>query len=145
MYADIQPNADAFARALEELGEKIEQDVFEKVIVKAICDVWLEIMEENPTETCRCRNSWLLDKDFSEWALPEGDYKNVDFRAAVSAVMANLPISDHYVLFNNIEYVQALEEGHSTQAPAGFVAKALAAMTEFLSQAAKSVGYEVTA
>lgn len=145
MYADIQPNADAFARALEELGEKIERDVFEKVIIKAICDVWLEIMKENPTETCRCRNSWLLDKDYSEWELPEGDYRGVDFAAAVAVVLSRLPVSDHYVLFNNIEYIQALEEGHSTQAPAGFVAKALAAMAEYLGRAAKSVGYEVTA
>jgi hypothetical protein len=86
-----------------------------------------------------------MGTDWSEWELPEGDYGNMDMNAALSQVMSRFPISDHYVLFNNLEYIQALEEGHSKQAPAGFVAKALAAMTEYLGRAAKSMGYEVTA
>jgi hypothetical protein len=145
MYADIQPNADAFARALEELGEKIEQDVFEKVIRKALFDLMGEIMNGTPVDTGRARGSWSMGTDWSEWELPEGDYGNMDMNAALSQVMSRFPISDHYVLFNNLEYIQALEEGHSKQAPAGFVAKALAAMTEYLGRAAKSMGYEVTA
>lgn len=144
MYEDIQPNADAFARALEALGEKIETDV-SMLIRKNLFDLLSEIMKETPVDTGRARGSWSMGTDWSEWELPDGDYGNVDFGAAIAKIMNEVSLSDHYVIFNNLEYIQALEDGHSKQAPRGFVAKALAAFAEYLARAAKSMGYEVTA
>jgi len=144
MYADIQPNADAFARALEALGEKIETDV-SMLIRKVLFDLLGEIMKGTPVDTGRARGSWSMDTDWSEWELPEGDYRNMDLGAAVARIMQEVSLSDHYVLFNNLDYIEALENGHSKRAPAGFVAKALAAFAEYLARAAKTMGYEVTA
>jgi len=144
MYEDIQPNADAFARALEALGEKIETDV-SMLIRKVLFDLLGEIMKGTPVDTGRARGSWSMGTDWSEWELPEGDYGNVDFGSAIAKIMNEVSLSDHYVLFNNLDYIEALENGHSKQAPAGFVAKALAAFAEYMARAAKTMGYEVTA
>ena len=58
--------------------------------------------------------------------------------------MASLPKSSQYVIFNNLEYIVALENGHSQQAPSGFVAQALAAIGNHVAKAARAAGYEGT-
>ena len=49
-----------------------------------------------------------------------------------------------YYLYNNVEYIVALENGHSQQAPAGFVAQALASLAQLVAQKAREAGYEAT-
>ena len=48
------------------------------------------------------------------------------------------------MIYNNLEYIQALENGHSQQAPSGFVAQALAAIGNHVAKAARAAGYEGT-
>ena len=137
---ELQPKAAAFASALVDLGDQLEKDAFEKVIKKVLIDLWARIQETTPVDTGRARASWMLDQSFSDWQLPAGEY-----RAAVSANLstsiAALPVSDHYCLFNNVEYISYLEDGSSKQAPSGFIAVALAALADNIRSAAASAGY----
>lgn len=140
MFDDIAPNADAFARQLNAIADNVENDIFDKVIRKALFDLLQEIIKNTPIDTGRARASWVLDIEFSDFSLPPGDYNSV-FEKAIPETMAWLPHSDHYVLYNNLEYIVALENGHSKQRPNGFVAQALAAFASHLSKVAKAAGY----
>ncbi len=140
MYDDIASNADAFAKQLNSIADKVEDDVFNKVIRKALFDLLQEIIRTTPIDTGRARASWVLDVNFNDFALPPGDY-NISFEKAVPEAMSWLPKSDYYVIYNNLEYIVALENGHSKQRPNGFVAQALAAFASHLSQVAKAAGY----
>ena len=144
MYDDISGNAEQFARALEALAYQTQKDVND-IIVKALVDLLSEIIRTTPRETCRARCSWMLDDQWSDFSLPPGDYTGVDISALVQQIAAALPNSTKYVLYNNVEYIVALENGHSQkQAPNGFVAKALAAFASYFERAARSKGYEGT-
>lgn len=144
MYDDISGNAEQFAQALNQLGQQIEDDVFDKVIRKALFDLLSEIVNNTPVDTGRAKGSWALDTKFSDFALPPGDYREA-VQQGLTATMASLPKSSQYVIYNNLEYIVALENGHSKQAPSGFVAQALAAIGEHVAKAARAAGYEATA
>ena len=140
MYEDISGNAQQFANALNALGKQVEDDIFNKVIKKALFDLLQEIIRTTPIDTGRARGSWAIDAEWSGWSLPAGDHIGEMVESTVRA----LPDSDRYVIFNNLEYIQALEDGHSRQAPSGFVAQALAAIGGHIAKAARAAGYEGT-
>lgn len=144
MYDDISGNAEQFAKSLDDLGKKIESDIFDKVIRKVLFDLLQEIIRKTPVDTGRARASWVLSVDFDDFQLPPGDY-NSSFEKVIPETMSWLPKSSQYVIYNNLEYIVALENGHSKQAPQGFVAQALAAIGEHVSKAARAAGYEATA
>lgn len=140
MQADLQSSADAFGKALQEMADAFEAD-FRLIVRKALFDLLSALMQDNPKDTVRCAASWNLDTHWSDWELPPGDYTGVDLSARALAIVAALPDSDVYVLYNNIEYLMPLEDGHSTLAPSGFIANAMTAFAAHLSQAAQAKGY----
>lgn len=140
MYDDISGNAADFQRALNALGTQVQEDVFDKIVKKALFDLLKEIIRTTPIDTGRARGSWMIDTEWSGWQLPPGDFKGEVVAATVDA----LPDSERYVIYNNLEYIQALENGHSQQAPSGFVAQALAAIGNHVAKAARAAGYEGT-
>ena len=48
--------------------------------------------------------------------------------AEATALVSGVKAGDTVYISNNLEYIQALNEGHSQQAPAGFVEKAVQAV-----------------
>lgn len=140
MQADLLKAASTFEKDLQQLADKIEND-FDKVLRKVLFDLLSMLMEDNPKDTVRCAGSWNLGPNYSEWVLPPGDYREIDLSAKAQAIVFALPRSNVYVLYNNIEYLMALEDGHSKLAPAGFIANALAAITEKVKEAAQALGY----
>ena len=140
MYDDISGNASDFQRALNALGTQVQEDVFNKIIKKALFDLLKEIIRTTPIDTGRARGSWMIDTEWKDWKLPEGDH----IGSVVESTVKALPDSDRYVIYNNLEYIQALENGHSQQAPSGFVAQALAAIGNHVAKAARAAGYEGT-
>lgn len=143
MFDDISKNADEFARNLQNLGSVIEQDVFDKVIRKCLFDLLQLIIRKTPVDTGRARASWVLSTEYDDFQLPRGDY-NSKFEKMIPETMSWLPVSSQYVIYNNLDYIVALENGHSRQAPAGFVAQALAALSSHIAKAAAAAGYGVT-
>ena len=74
----------------------------------------------------RARANW----QYGHGAPPQGDLPNIDAtgQASLSRIAAGLaaaPAEGVHYLANNLPYAQALEEGHSTQAPHGMVALAV--------------------
>lgn len=143
MFDDIAKNADEFARNLQNLGSVIEQDVFDKVIRKVLMDLLQRIISTTPVDTGRARASWVLSAGYDDFQLPPGDY-NSKFEKMIPETMSWLPASSRYVIYNNLEYIVALENGHSKQRPNGFVAQALAALGSHIAKAAAAAGYGAT-
>lgn len=139
-FDNVSKNAAEFARELNNIGLVYQQN-YVKLVRKVLFDLWRMVAEGTPVDTGRARASWMLDTDWSAWQLPEGDYREA-IEANIGAVISKLPESDLYCLFNNLEYIEALEEGHSQQAPSGFVGLALAAFTDKLREAAKALGFD---
>jgi hypothetical protein len=140
MQSDLLAAAEVFGRSLQEMVDTIELDA-RRIILRVLLDLLSDLMSENPKDTHRCAASWNVDTHPSDWVEPPGDYTGVDLAARAKGIVDGLPDSDVYVLFNNIEYLMALEDGHSTRAPSGFIANALNATADYLSRAARERGY----
>ena len=138
--SSVSRNAAEFEAELNRFGDECFAN-FDKLVRKALFDLWRMVSEGTPVDTGRARASWMLDTDWSAWQLPEGDYRDA-IEANIGAVVSSLPESDRYCLVNNLEYIEALEEGHSQHAPNGFVALALAAFSDKLREAAKALGFD---
>lgn len=141
MMDQLSANASDFAAQLVKMGEQVERDVFEGIVKGAMLTLLGRLMETNPIDTARCVTSWSLSTDYSEWVQPPGDYRSVDLGALVKQIVDSLPESDHYVLFNNVEYLSYLEDGHSKNKPSGFIALALAELADNVRVAASAAGY----
>ncbi|WP_029458249.1 hypothetical protein [Solidesulfovibrio alcoholivorans] len=140
MQADLTTSADAFERALQEMVDTIGTD-YRAVVRAAILKLMVTLTKENPKDTGRCAASWMVGPDWSDWKEPPGDYTGVDLAARVQQIVAALPDSDVYVLYNNIEYLMALEDGHSEHAPSGFIANTMLAFAEYVQGEAQKRGY----
>lgn len=93
------------------------------VIRKIALDLWTKVTKKTPVDTGRARASWIVSEGEPDivTTAPVGtnavptppDFSNVDGTKVV------------YIL-NNVSYIEALEDGHSKQAPAGMVRISLA-------------------
>ena len=128
----VAQNAAEFSRQLVALSQQIRERA-ELAIKKGVFDLYTRIAERTPHDTGRASASWHLSLDEnSSFVAPEqglevgtiaqlvaGHAEGFDFRLEDGVV---------YII-NNLEYVEALENGHSRQAPQGMVAVSLAEFT----------------
>lgn len=89
---------------------------------------------KTPVDTGRARGSWGISLYTpGTYELPEGDIWGVDGGTAMARAQQHVlgqideeqPFLETWV-YNNLEYIEALENGHSQQAPAGMVAITMA-------------------
>ena len=88
---------------------------------KVMAAVDREVVIATPVDTGRARASWLPGVDSPEFeTLPPGQYPTPGPKEWEKAQ------TGRYYLTNNLPYIVPLNEGHSQQAPAGFVEEAVA-------------------
>ena len=138
MIDDIQTNAASFEKALLALGDHVEGSV-SKVIRKACFDLYKQIIQRTPFETGRARMGWSIGSEFKDVAPPEAVYSKSDITSMISEnskEFSTEEIGGFVYLYNNIEYIEYLENGHSIkQAPQGMVAVSIAAFTTHFNNA----------
>jgi hypothetical protein len=83
--------ASFFAMQLKRMADNIGADI-EEVTEKAVIDLHAVIRDDTPKDTGQARSGWQLEGSGQRWTI-----------------------------FNNVEYIEALENGHSRQAPYGMV------------------------
>lgn len=142
MQSDLQSSAEAFGASLQQMADTFEADL-NTIVRTAIFKLLVALMEDNPKDTCRSAASWMVGPGWTDWVEPEGDYRDFDPAARAKEIMDALSDSDVYCLYNNIEYLMALEDGHSQRAPSGFIANDMTAFAEFMAQAAQAMGYSL--
>jgi len=125
-------SAKEFSVVLEEVSAFCEDNI-EDVINKTILDLYASIVEKTPVKTGRAKGNWSVRLEYAE------DVRNIDnvgdMQAAVNTEIRNFTwsIEDSAVyIFNNLPYIEALENGHSKQAPQGMVRVSLEEFTHAL-------------
>jgi len=74
----------------------------------------------------RARANWLPSLDVpSDATVDQPDPSGTQTMARMGQVTARFRLGQRIWISNNLDYIQRLNEGHSTQAPAGFVEAAI--------------------
>jgi hypothetical protein len=118
------------------------------VAKKAVFDLGRGLIERTPVDTGTARANWQAAQGGSPAAVVQ-EYGGTAQRAAGKAMATGntLVFSDAYSTFwwlNGLPYIEALEFGHSTQAPEGMVRLAMAEVEarfdEFIDEATSEAG-----
>jgi len=125
-----------FTADLTKFFNKVEKkaDAFLKTVSQEIA---LRIITRNPVKTGFSRASWWASlgnlgghPNQPQWETYKGKTGGAGSVstpfAALTVTIGQAKMGDVIILANNASYIQALEKGHSQQAPAGMVAVTLA-------------------
>lgn len=119
--------------------EQIVRDlvgVTERVIKKITLDLTANLIDTTPVDTGWARANWVprIGETFIDDAPPDTEDdqlaalpgRQAEQQAGVAAVAASYTLGQGPVFVsNNVPYIQVLNDGHSQQAPAGFVEAAI--------------------
>lgn len=105
---DIEALAQSFMVDADMLKRKIALDVYSRLIATT------------PVDTGRARAGWSVSAERPESGAPAAGQKSYPFPAAVMPKGAKI-----ICIYNNVEYILKLNDGHSKQAPAMFVETAV--------------------
>lgn len=98
--------------------ERLEQQVR---AVAFIVDA--QLVDNTPVDTGRARANWLPSLNIP--ALFSSSSLSPPGAAGVAQTVQSYSIEDTVFITNNLVYIKPLNEGHSAQAPAGFVEAAI--------------------
>ena len=145
----------SFAEDIKKFAQKAGDNA-DLVVRKVVLDIGRSLVEKTPVGNPdlwqnpdnkpegyvggHARANW----SHSIGALVNQEFKEIDAtgNASIDRIAASLPINAggqvHYIQ-NSLPYMQALEDGHSSQAPHGMVALTELQFTQFVEQAAAAV------
>lgn len=114
-----------FQSSLNNFGK----DVYEehgRVLKRMSRSIVTDVIMNTPVDSGRARGNWQLGVN----SVPEGETGRLDKdgNVTLNECLSNLSKSragDKITITNNVPYIEALENGHSNQAPAGMVALAV--------------------
>jgi hypothetical protein len=118
-----------FAKRIRKIGQNIERNADEAVRRCALA-VDSAVVLATPVDTGRARGNWQVELNTP--AVGTTDNVSPSGREAVEAGKAKIAAykggtkEASVNITNNLPYIGKLNEGHSAQAPAGFVEKAIA-------------------
>lgn len=81
-----------------------------------------DLIEQTPVDTGRAKANWFLDIDRVDVKIVEPEFDNVGEAASRSQ---KYTLDSTIFISNNLPYIRRLNEGHSQQAPAGYVDRTL--------------------
>jgi hypothetical protein len=119
---------------LTQIGQQFEKGITDSV--KAIADsVLTELVVRTPIDVGTAKSNWVVGiNDYGDGPIPayapgtggSTFQQNVnDAIEAGSREIANATLNDTINITNNLDYIEKLNNGSSTQAPAGFVEDAV--------------------
>lgn len=110
------------------------------VVRKVALDMFSRVIMKSPVDTGRFKGNWQV----AIGSIPAGtvaldDKAGTATIAKVTAATMNLHAGQTIYLVNNLPYAQALEYGHSKQAPNGMVRLTIQEFNTFVNKAAAGV------
>lgn len=113
---------DQFARRLKKLGRLVEVNGAKAVRETAVA-VSQTVILATPVDTGRARSNWLVGLG----AARDDQVEPVQATAAIARNSSSIAgfRDGRLHITNNLPYINRLNEGHSAQAPAGFVETAI--------------------
>lgn len=128
-------NLNEFAARIRRIGVLVEKNS-EKAVVLTALAVDQAVVLATPVDTGRARSNWVVSVGRPVLAAIEpyapgkklGIGETANARAALEqgrAALAAPGEKSRVYITNNVQYIGMLNDGHSTQAPAGFVENAV--------------------
>ena len=137
----ISDNAAGFSRALMAMTDHIDGNIL-AVFRKTIIDLYRRLSELTPVDTGRAKASWGLSTTGYSTEAPEGEYSYNEVEGVINGNISEFALTlhdDQVTIYNNLEYMEFLENGSSQQAPHGMVALSLAEFEAFFNAAIKGM------
>ena len=105
-----------------DIGNYCEQQV-EQLLRATVLEADRRLKERSPVDTGRFRFSWQIgENSASGTPAPPGQYRgNAAPPLAINYQAGQERIGNVYSIHNNLPYAEPLAQGHSPQAPAGWV------------------------
>jgi hypothetical protein len=131
MNKDLADNLAAFNKEVDAFAKTLVPQKLVLFQKKLVLEALRRIVMKTPVDTGRARGNWQVT--IAEPAEAQIDVKDKDGTAVIAAGMAaiaDLPPNMVVWISNNLDYIEALEDGHSGQAPQGMVALTIAELTE---------------
>lgn len=111
----------SFKQQLDEAYDKKVTKRLEKTVRAVALTVHNTLDLTTPVDTGRARANWLPSLNTPDVRIVEPSVGKADLDAAITAYK----LADTIFISNNLPYIRPLNDGHSKQAPAGFVDIAL--------------------
>jgi len=149
---EVKMNLTEFNAQMHNFTKLFEPRVTKSLIQKIALDLWKEIISRTPVDTGRARANWQLDENYSatstfkDFGKSSGTPKTGTPPPYGSGphdpVIPDISPAHAYEIFNNLVYIERLEQGHSKQsAPNAMVAGSLQNLTRQLEARARELGY----
>lgn len=117
----------SFEVQIAEFANKTEKRI-DYVRRKSVLELLKSLVNMNPVDSGRSQNSWRVALDAPDLSVAQEGGYSPDKQAAESKVIAQatrileqMNPDDVIYVSNNLPYIVPLEDGHSKQAPSGFV------------------------
>lgn len=122
----MDPNK--FSKRMTALAKTFESNA-EQLVVKTALTVHSTIVLGTPVDTGRARGSWLVEigRAAEGSATTPAEFGFVPATNKAQAKLKGYKAGGEVHITNNLPYITPLNQGHSKQAPAGFVEEAIAA------------------
>lgn len=126
--------ASRFERDIRAVNKGLVQGV-ERSIAEMALSVFSSVVISTPVDTGRARGNW--QPSIREPITSEISGTDKSGQPTISKARSNFgrfEVGQTIFISNNVPYIERLNEGHSSQAPAGFVQKAIQAGIQNLDQ-----------
>ena len=141
---------------LSQIGGYAEEKM-EKLLRVVVFETETRLKLGSPVDTGRFRGSWVLGEnqasayDAGEYQPATGKYRGqtqppaspaLEKRVSIGYQAGQEKIGNVYHISNSLPYAEALANGHSTQAPAGWIDLVAREMQAYAKQQADRIGRE---
>ena len=141
---------------LSQIGGYAEEKM-EKLLREVVFETETRLKLGSPVDTGRFRGSWVLGEnqasayDAGEYQPATGKYRGqsqppkepaLEKRVSIGYQAGQEKIGNVYHISNSLPYAEALANGHSTQAPAGWIDLVAREMQAYAKQQADRIGRE---
>ena len=122
-FDKISDSASDFSRSLLAMADYVDGSI-EQIIKKACIDLYRRIVERTPVDSGRAKASWGLSVFDGDEVVTESQYSEAQISGIINTEVRGFTterLGDQVIIYNNLEYIENLENGTSDQAPTGMV------------------------
>lgn len=129
-----------FSIDLSKFAKKTELN-FDLIVKKVIFDIFSDIVKSTPRDTGRAASNWQIGGSLNSGQVSSFDKSGqvaiTQGKAQVQGLLTRAQLIGY--IYNNVEYIGLLEDGHSKQAPRGMVKVTLTRYQTYINNAVRSL------
>lgn len=123
------PSLSQFAKRMKELGKRVE-DNSDELVRKVAVAINTTVILATPVDTGRARSNWQIGIGYAPLSTkisygPNSERSVIQANNSIIKSYGTANKGQYIHITNNLPYIVPLNNGHSAQAPAGFVERAV--------------------